>query len=213
MSPTPTSTSCAASVRHPVSSRPSDVTSPPRRTTDAAGILTFLRDGAPVLEEAGFGVLAPPWWRSSRNRFGLRLKAKTKSNSKGGASVGGIGLDGLLDVQWEAVLGEDTLTLAELRQLARLKQPLVRIRGQWVELHHDDIAAAITAVGQRGAAGEAMSAGEVLRAGLGFEPGPGELPVVDVAADGWLANLLAGAEDRKLEPTPTPAGFAGELRP
>ena len=44
-------------------------------TTDAAGILAFLRDGAPVLEEAGFGVLAPPWWRSSRSRLGLRLKA------------------------------------------------------------------------------------------------------------------------------------------
>ncbi len=51
-------------------------------TTDAAGILTFLRDGAPLLEEAGFGVLAPPWWRSSRTRLGLRLKART--SSKGG---------------------------------------------------------------------------------------------------------------------------------
>ena len=57
---------------------------PCEHTTDAAGILTFLRDGAPLLEEAGFGVLAPPWWRS-RTRLGLRLKAR--SRSKVGAAV------------------------------------------------------------------------------------------------------------------------------
>ncbi len=179
-------------------------------TTDAAGILTFLRDGAPLLEEAGFGVFAPPWWRA-RRRLGLRLKARTRS--KGGGSPGAIGLDGLCDIRWEAVLGDDTLGLTELRQLARLKQPLVRVRGQWVELHHDELSAAITAVGRRGVTGEVRSAGEVLRSALGFEQGSGELPVVEVVADGWLGNLLSGAEDRKLEPTPTPDGFAGELRP
>ncbi len=179
--------------------------------TDAAGILTFLREGAPMLEEAGFGVLAPPWWRSSRTRLGLRLKART--SSKGGTSTGTIGLDGLCDIRWEAVLGDDTLSVTELRQLARLKQPLVRVRGQWVELHHGELSAAITAVGKRGAAGDVLSAGEVLRSALGLEPGPGDLPVVEVAADDWLGDLLSGAEDRTLEPTPTPDGFAGELRP
>ena len=176
--------------------------SPCGYTTDAAGILTFLREGAPLLEEAGFGVLAPPWWRSSRTRLGLRLKART--SSKGGTSTGTIGLDGLCDIRWEAVLGDDTLSVTELRQLARLKQPLVRVRGQWVELHHGELSAAITAVGKRGTAGDVLSAGEVLRSALGLEHGPGDLPVVEVAADGWLGNLLSGAEDRTLEPTPTP---------
>ena len=180
-------------------------------TTDAAGILTFLRDGAPLLEEAGFGVFAPPWWRSSRTRLGLRLKART--GSKGGNSTGTIGLDGLCDIRWEVVLGDDTLGLSELRQLARLKQPLVRVRGRWVELHHDEISAAINAVGKRGVTGEVMAAGDVLRSALGFDQGPGDLPVVEVAADGWLGHLLGGAEDRTLEATPTPDGFSGELRP
>ena len=180
-------------------------------TTDAAGILTFLREGAPLLEEAGFGVLAPPWWRSSRTRLGLRLKART--SSKGGTSTGTIGLDGLCDIRWEAVLGDDTLSVTELRQLARLKQPLVRVRGQWVELHHGELSAAITAVGKRGVAGDVLSAGEVLRSALGLETGPGDLPIAEVAANGWLGDLLSRAEDRRLEPTPTPDGFAGELRP
>ena len=146
-----------------------------------------------------------------RKRLGLRLKARTAS--KGGATHAAIGLEGLCDIRWEVVLGDDTIGLSELRQLARLKQPLVRIRGQWVELHYDELAAAITAVGKRGTTGGVMAAGEVLRSALGLEQGPGQLPVVDVAADGWLGDLLSGAEDRTLEPTPTPDEFAGELRP
>ncbi|MGA2474083.1 MAG: DEAD/DEAH box helicase [Acidimicrobiales bacterium] len=186
---------------------------PSEQVTDAAGVLTFLRDGAPVLEEAGFGVLAPPWWRATRTRLGLRLKAKTRS--AGGSSTTAIGLDGLCDVRWEVALGDDRLDLAELRALARLKQPLVRVRGQWVELREGDIEAAIAAVGKKGTATR-MPAGEVLRAALGLMPtfdGDGALPVTEVEADGWLGGLLAGAEDRRLQSLPTPDGFAGELRP
>ncbi len=179
--------------------------------TDATGILAFLHDGAPVLEQAGFGVMAPPWWRSSRARLGLRLKAR--SGSKIAGSAGTIGLEGLCDIRWEAVLGNEMLGLAELRQLARLKQPLVRIRGQWVELHEGDLAAAITAVGKRGATTDHLSAGEVLRTALGLEQIAGSLPIVEVEADGWLGDLLDGADDGRLEAIPTPEGFAGALRP
>jgi non-specific serine/threonine protein kinase len=184
---------------------------PCEQVTDSAGVLAFLRDGAPILEQAGFGVLAPPWWRSPGARLSLRLKARTKS--KGGSSMTAIGLDGLCDVRWEAALGGDKLGLTELRELARLKQPLVRVRGRWVELREEDIAAAIAAVGRKGADADRMSAGEVLRAALGLEPAPGDLPVSEVDADGWLGDLLAGAEDRRLQALPTPDGFVGELRP
>ena len=184
---------------------------PCAHVTDAAGALAFLRDGAPILEQAGFGVLAPPWWRSSRARVGLRLKARTRS--RGATSAVTIGLDGLCDIRWEAALGDDKIGLAELRALARLKQPLVRIRGQWVELREGDIAAAIAAVGTKGPGTNLVSAGEVMRTALGIAPTSAELPVVAVEADGWLGDLLAGAEDRRLESRPTPESFAGELRP
>src|SRR5664279_4451942 len=155
--------------------------------------------------------MAPPWWRSSMARLALRLRART--GSKVAASTGTIGLDGLCDIRWEAVLGDDKLGLVELRQLARLKQPLVRLRGQWVELHEEDLAAAITAVAKKGATAEQLSAGEVLRTALGLEPATGGLPVAAVEADGWLGDLLAGADDRQLRSIPTPDGFAGVLRP
>ncbi len=182
---------------------------PCAQVTDGAGALAFLRDGAPILEQAGFGVLAPPWWRSSRARVSLRLKART--TSRGGYSTTAIGLDGLCNIRWEAVLGDDKLGLAELRELARLKQPLVRIRGQWVELGESDIAAAIAAVGRRDP--DCMSTGAVLRTALGIEATDGDLPIAAVEADGWLGDLLAGADDGRLQALATPDGFVGELRP
>ena len=180
-------------------------------TTDAAGILSFLRDGAPILEEAGFGVLAPPWWRTSRARLGLRLRAR--SRTKGSSSAASRGLGDLWDVRWEVALGDDAIGVTELRRLAKLKEPLVRVRGQWVELSQGDLEAAIAAVATPGAPADQLTAGEVLRTALGIEPEHGGLPVTGVAADGWLGDLLAGADDRRIEPVATPASFNGDLRP
>ena len=57
-----------------------------------------------------------------------------------------------------------------------------------------------------------MTAGEVLRTALGLEQSPGGLPVAAVEADGWLGDLLAGADDRRLRacrrPTASPASCA-----
>ena len=106
-------------------------------------------------------------------------------------------------------VGDQVLDPAELAELARLKVPLVRLRGQWVELDDAHVRAALKflARNQPGV----MPAGDALAAGLG---GAGaEVPLVDVDADGWLGDLLSGQADRRLAPAPTPAGFAGTLRP
>jgi SNF2 family DNA or RNA helicase len=63
-----------------------------------------------------------------------------------------------------------------------------------------------------------MAAGDVLgtvfgTGGPGAGEGPGDLPVTEVDADGWLGDLLSGRADERLTPTTTPAGFQGTLRP
>jgi len=189
-----------------------DVARPVELATDAAGALDFLGEGAPLLEQAGFGVLVPPWWRTTR--LGVRLKARSKP--KGAvATESRFGLQALCDFRYEVALGDRTLSATELRELARLKAPLVRVRGQWVELHREDIEAALRLVDQRApgasvAQGETTAA-EVLRVGLGLAPSSVGLPVVGVEADGWLGELLSA--DRRPEPVPTPEGFRGTLRP
>ena len=195
---------------------------------DTAGGQRFLGDAAPLLEQAGFGILVPPWWKQ-RTRLGLRLRARPRPVTAS-ADGTGIGLAGLCDYRFEIAVGDATLTVKELRHLAELKAPLVRVRGQWVELRAGDVERALAVLtGPRrparsnaaadDAAAGAMTAGEVLRIGLGLAPPPSaELPVVEVVAEGWLGALLGSdvdgdGADRGIEPRKTPAGFDGTLRP
>ena len=120
------------------------------------------------------------------------------------------GLDGIFDYSYEVALGDDVLSEPELRRLAELKVPLVRVRGQWVELKTDEIEAALRSLDQ-GAIGAQATAGELLRQGLGLAEATADLPVVNISAEGWLGELLAA--DGHLEPLSAPASFDGSLRP
>jgi SNF2 family DNA or RNA helicase len=177
---------------------------------DAAGAQRFLREAAPMLTEAGFGVLLPSWWDRPRARIGMRMTAR--GAGQGSAKSAGLGLETLIDYQWELALGEEPLTAEEMAELARLKIPLVRLRGQWVELDPQALARGLDFLERRGAG--TMPASEALRVGLGLadEPVP-DLPVTGVQATDWLGDLLSDQAERRLEPMSTPVGFAGQLRP
>ena len=41
--------------------------------------------------------------------------------------------------EWRVAVGDATLSLSELRELAALKLPLVRPRGQWMVLRPEDV--------------------------------------------------------------------------
>ncbi len=186
---------------------------------DTAGAHAFLRDAAPLLTEAGFGVLLPGWWRSGRRRLGVRARARSKGHA-GSASAAGLGLESLVQIEWEVALGEATLSSEQLRQLAAAKAPLVRVRGEWVELRPDEIEAAMQLLDSRSGrdAPETMPALDVLRLAAGLEAAPSGLPVEGVTADGWLEALLPTGDDRRSRARrprhePTPEGFAGTLRP
>lgn len=85
----------------------------------------FLRHSAPLLEEAGLGVLVPPWWSKRIARLGSRLKVSAQDKSQ---SL--LGLGGLVDYLWELALRGETLTWEEFARLAALKTLLVKVRGQ-----------------------------------------------------------------------------------
>ena len=176
--------------------------------TDVAGAHRFLAEAAPLLEQAGFGVLVPPWWRTRAARLGLRVRARPGSSRAEGGGL--LGLDGLVDYRYEVALGDDSLSAVELRELAALKVPLVRVRGRWVELQPADIEAALRTL-EDAAGGAEATVGDLLRQGLGLEPSPGGLPIVAVEGDGWLGELLG--TDQRVEPVVAPTGFAGSLRP
>ncbi|HYH50903.1 MAG TPA: DEAD/DEAH box helicase, partial [Acidimicrobiia bacterium] len=189
---------------------------------DAAGAQRFLADAAPLLEQAGFGILVPPWWRDTP-RLGVRLRARPRSGGLSGPTPGGIGLAGLCDYDYEVAVGDTTLSVKELQALAEAKAPLVRLRGRWVELRAGDVERALALLqrpaGSRPGPARDMTAADVLRVGLGLDPPPQlDLPVVGVTADGWLGALLGTATDQpdgdgRMETLPTPSTFNGTLRP
>jgi SNF2 family DNA or RNA helicase len=179
-------------------------------TLDTAGALDFLRETGPLLSGAGFGVMMPDWARKAR----LGLKLTTRSSSGGSASSGRPGQFGLQDLvsfRYDLALGDDLLSQEELEELARLKVPLVRVRGQWVELDDRHLTAALKFL--QGKRSGTMTAGEVLGAALVTGSELGEFPLAEVDDDGWLGDLLSGQAEERLAPMETPAGFGGTLRP
>jgi superfamily II DNA or RNA helicase len=183
---------------------------PAQVALDTAGALDFLRETGPLLSAAGFGVLMPDWAR--RARLGLKLTARSSS---GGSAASGrqsqFGLQDLVSFRYDLALGDDVLEPEELAELARLKVPLVRVRGQWVELDDRHLKAALKflAANQPGT----MTAAEVLGAAVGTGGAPRELPLTEVDADGSLGDLLSGQADERLAVEETPEGFRGTLRP
>ncbi|MEX0892965.1 MAG: DEAD/DEAH box helicase [Gemmatimonadota bacterium] len=173
---------------------------------DATGAHHFLREGAPALERAGFGVLVPPWWKDRRARLGVQVEVSSDATSSGL-----LGLEGLLAYQWRLAVGDQVLDADEFRRLAAHKVGLVRVRGTWVELAAEDVAAALRLLemGQ----GPDLSLLDALRMQEGQEASPFGLPVVGVDGEGPLAELLRGTAEMRVEPVPAPAGFHGELRP
>ncbi|GGO13776.1 DEAD/DEAH box helicase [Microbispora bryophytorum] len=171
---------------------------------DVENAFHFLRHAAPLLQSAGFGVRLPAW--AGRTRLGLKLTARSRSGP-GAAADQGFGLEQLVDFRAELALGEEAISEEELAELARLKVPLIRLRGQWVELDARQLDAALKAVERSGR----MTVGEVIQEVV--HGGDDDLPLVAVDADGLLGDLLSGEADRRLEPVATPAAFHGTLRP
>jgi SNF2 family DNA or RNA helicase len=178
--------------------------------TDAAGAHAFLTETAWLLEQAGFGVLLPAWWTGKGGRRRLSVRANVKTPSMTGGS--GLSLEEIIHFDWQAALGDEPLSLRELETLARLKAPLVRVRGQWVQVSPEEIQAALD-FWKKKASGEATLR-DVVRMALGAERGPADLEVSGVTGDGWIAAFLDQLEGRtSFAELTAPATFQGTLRP
>ena len=178
---------------------------------DATGAHEFLQEQAWLLEQAGFGVMLPAWW--TRKGTKLKLAARAVVNSPKFQGGSGLSLEKIIKFDWEVALGEERLSLEELEMLAKLKSPLVRIRGQWVELNAEEIQAAIS-FWKKDANGKAKVR-DLVQMALGANTVvPGGIAFAGVSATGWIGDLLDQLEGRaKFTEAPAPDGFIGTLRP
>ncbi|MDT0302614.1 DEAD/DEAH box helicase [Streptomonospora wellingtoniae] len=174
---------------------------PAALTLDTARAHSFIRDTAPRLSSGGFAVVLPEW--SGRTSLALHLTARERPGG------GGIGASDLLDFSLEAVCDGERVDTAELAELARLKQPLVRLRGRWVEVDPGHLRTALAYLRRRGSG--TMRREDALR--LLVSPTAAPLPLAGVDADGALGELLSAETDACMAPLEPPEGFTGKLRP
>jgi SNF2 family DNA or RNA helicase len=168
----------------------------------------FLVTAAPLLAEADFGVLLPPWWKRARAKPTLKLALG--GGKRDGSGL--LGLESVLAYDWRLALGGAELSAGDLKRLAELKQPLVRLRGQWVELRREDVEPMLTFM--RTHASGRMSLGEALRASLTGELDGAGLALAEVRADEWIGTLLGQLRGGEaVREVAQPDGLRGTLRP
>ncbi len=158
----------------------------------------FLEIQAAALQQAGFGVLLPAWWtrHGARTRPGIRARTKTPV-MQGGS---GMTMTSLIDLDVEIALGDEPISMQELEELAELKVPLVRFRGQWVEINADDIRAAADFWRNR----QQVSLREVVQIGLGADQRAQD-DNLSLAAGDWLRDLLERLQQKgRIEQMDTP---------
>jgi SNF2 family DNA or RNA helicase len=177
---------------------------------DATGAHEFLTERAAALEQAGFGVMLPAWWTRKGTKVRLALQARVKSPKMQGG--GGPSLGDIVRFDWEVALGDATLTLQELEALAKLKVPLVRVRGQWVEVNAEEIRGAVEFWKKKSSATATVA--QVIQMALGATEVVRGFEFKGVTTTGWVGGLLDQLEGRAaFTELPAPTHFAGTLRP
>jgi superfamily II DNA or RNA helicase len=171
----------------------------------------FLTHDALALETAGFSVLLPRWWLQRSGRQPLKVRGKLRGTFAGG--TGALSLNDLVTVDWEVALGDQALSAAELQALAKQKKPLVRLRGQWVELDPEQLQDALDKWKRQSSTTARVR--EMVHLALGIDDGErAPLPVAAIEGSGLFGELFDGLSSKeRFKELPTPATFVGELRP
>jgi SNF2 family DNA or RNA helicase len=177
---------------------------------DPMGAYEFLTQKALILEQSGFGVMLPAWWTHKGTKLRLTARANVKTPEM--QSVSGLSLDQIVQFDWEVALGGEKLSFEELQRLAKFKAPLIKVRGQWVLLNPEEIQTAIQFWKKK--ASEQTTLREIVRMALGGRKTPGNIPVEEILASGWIADLLKELDGRiPFHELSQPQDFYGTLRP
>jgi len=170
----------------------------------------FLREAAPLLKSEGFTIWTPEWWTDSAPRPRMRLLLRPNDGQSN--TLGGIGVNELVQYDWEVAVGEEALTRDELAALAESKEPLVRLRGRWMETAQAEIDIARKFIEERGSGSTTLF--DVLRRCYLSDDFAMGVPFGGIRAQGWVKGVLDSNEaSLALEELPPPHEFKGDLRP
>jgi SNF2 family DNA or RNA helicase len=174
-------------------------------TREAADLV---RDKALLLKASGFGVLLPGL--DTRLNVRLRLRGAREADTTKSDGPGFLSFNSLVSYDWQLALGDQPLTPEEFDMLARLKEPLVQLRGRWVDVRPDQIERALAFI-QKHQSGH-MQLADAVSTALAPSTLDG-VQVQAVEASGWIEGLLEDIRQGPRAEVPAqPEGFEGTLR-
>lgn len=171
----------------------------------------FLKESAWVLESAGYKVIVPAWWTpQGRQRAKVRLKAKGKSLGGNNKAKSYFSFETLVEYQYELAIGDQPVTEQEWQQLVQAKTPLVRFRGQWMELDQDKMQQMLAFWKTQQAENPELSLLDFLKLTQGGEDE--DLEIECDRTDALAEMLTKLGHKGQLEPVEDPTRFQGKLR-
>ncbi len=172
-------------------------------------VIEFLARFAPLLEQAGFAVERPDWWREGDGAK-VELSGHLKSDEAPAEARTAMGSKVRLD--WAALLGDRPVTMAELAELAKHNGEMQQIDGKWMRIDPVSVRDAMKFLkaGQK----RVLTAREALREVLGMGGAGRALEVRELSTEGWIGELLRRLkEPGEIKELPVPEGLRGEMRP
>ena len=169
----------------------------------------FLKESAWVLEEAGYKVVVPAWWTpKGRKRAKVRLTAQS-GRKPSGKNKRYFSFDTLVEYQYELAIGDQPVSEQEWQQLVNAKTPLVKFRGQWIELDQNKMQQMLEFWKNHQQEHPEMSLLDFMK----MRANADESMEVDVDHDRQLSEMMAKLNDKsQLEPVSDLTGFQGTLR-
>lgn len=168
----------------------------------------FLSEIAWILKQMGFSILLPSWWTGKKTINKLSAKAELLEPFLQDKSK--FSLDQLVDVQWQIALGEESLSLKELKELAQMKSSLVKFRGKWIHVDAKEIQEAINLWKKH----DKMTMRDCVQLSLGMRDQDYGLDFAGIETKGEVKNFLDRLQSpESLETLEASKEFTGTLRP
>jgi len=170
----------------------------------------FLKETAWVLEDAGYKVMVPSWWTpAGRQRAKIRLRASASKRAAPSSTAGKgyFNLQAIVQYESELAIGGQAVSPEEWQQLVNAKTPLVKFRGQWMELDQNQMQQMLDFWATHGEKQPEMTLLDLWKK---MAEGTEEW---ELEPDAALGDMMAGLHDpSKLEPIANPARLQGTLR-
>ncbi len=171
----------------------------------------FLKNDAAVLESVGFKIVLPGWWTpQGRKRARIRVKASGKStpSQEKKTGTGYFALPSLVEYRYELSVGGEAVNAQEWQELVNAKSPLVQFRGEWMELHGEQMAELLALWQQQEQTQAALSVSDLLK-----QAAEADVETTEFVFDEVLRDILQRLQQQdSLESLDNPHGLQGQLR-